>query len=71
MMSPLLNAQRAAAIIGCTPAYVRMLWDRGVLPCISLPTSKPFRKMRRIAESDLADWIAQLKRPADAGKETS
>jgi hypothetical protein len=58
-VSPLLNAQRTAAIIGCTPAYVRMLWERRLLPFTELPGTKPGRKMRRVPESELADWIAQ------------
>jgi excisionase family DNA binding protein len=57
-MTTLLNAAQVARILGCSKPHVRKLWDSGALPGMTIP-ARGQRRMRRIRECDLDQWIAK------------
>ena len=58
----LLNPSDAAAVLMLTPAQVRTLVRRGLLPHVVFPNGEI-----RFDPNDIRQWVESLKRPAAEG----
>lgn len=56
-MTELLTAADIAQRLRCSAPHVRALWDAGELPHISIPGTRPGRRMRRLDAETLERWI--------------
>jgi excisionase family DNA binding protein len=56
-VSRLLTPKQVAGRLGCSTPHVRSMFDRRLIDFVEILGAKPGRRMRRVPEESLDDWI--------------